>query len=615
MLQPSSVTPPCGIDATDADRLRVKTPVSPGELIGGYRLILELATGGMASIHAALAEHGKCANRFAAVKLLHPHLVEEPTYRAMFLDEANIASQIRHPNVCSVFDYGECDGIPFIAMEYLLGEPTSAIWSALPRGGGARERRRRAVLVTRIVSDVAEALHAAHEARSAEGLPLYVVHRDVSPENLVVTYDGRVKLCDFGIAIAEHQEHQTEAGMLKGKYAYIQPEVLRGQRPDRRSDIFSLGIVLWELLTGERLFRRESTVETLQAVAETLVPAPSAVVEDLPPALDGAVLRALSSDPGERFASAREFGIALTAALANSGENASLGGVSEWMSELFPGQRARKEELVERAAEHSGPLRRTVSIPDLPTPDIDSEAPTLAIGWDNNERGRSALQNDDSAAPTLAIEWGNERSRSTLPPRFRAEPAQVPRSRRTAIAFALGATLGATLFASQLPTADTGAPKTNTASLVPAPGASDNGSRGPGMSCETDFATSFSDAARPAQYADMSAATQIEASNHKREKSHRHADRIETTFPDFRPLDNQIQVVHALELRSAPHGSSPVHLTWSELLNGSTKKATDLADAARHHARTGLVSSIAGERSSEPDTSQVWTQRARSLPR
>ena len=564
MLQSS--TPAFGIDATDTGRLRVRTHVSQGELIGGYRLILELATGGMASIHAALAEPGKCASRFAAVKLLHPHLVEEPTYRAMFLDEAHIASQIRHPNVCRVFEYGECDGIPFIAMEYLLGEPASAIWSALPRAGGPAERRRRAALVTRIVIDVAEALHAAHEARSAEGVPLYVVHRDVSPENLIVTYDGRVKLCDFGIAIAEDQEHQTEAGMVKGKYAYIQPEVLRGQRPDRRSDIFSLGIVLWELLTGERLFRRESTIETLQAVADTLVPAPSAVVQDLPPALDGAVLRALSSDPAERFASAREFGMALTAAIANSGENAPVGGVSEWMSELFPGQRTRKEELVERAAEFSGPLRCTVSIPDPPT------------------------QDDASEAPTLAIEWDPERSRSTLPPRFRKEPAHAPRYRRTAIAFTLGATLGATLFASQLPTADTTSPKTITASLVPAFATLDNASREPVMSGETDSATSFC--------GDMRARTQTEpeASKQQREKPHRHSERVLMTFPDFRPLDNDIQAVHAPELPSTPHASPRPHLTWSELLNRSSQKAKVLADAARHHARTGLVSSIAGER-------------------
>jgi len=587
----SSGTPPLGIDAVDTDRPRSKTQVSQGELIGGYRLVLELAAGGMASIHAALAEPGKCACRFAAVKLLHPHLVEEPTYRAMFLDEAHIASQIRHPNVCRVFDYGECDGIPFIAMEYLLGEPTSAILSALPREGRAAETRRRAALVTRIVSDVAEALHAAHEARSAEGLPLHVVHRDVSPENLIVTYDGRVKLCDFGIAIAEHQEHRTEAGILKGKYAYIQPEVLRGQRPDRRSDIFSLGIVLWELLTGERLFRRDSTLETLQAVAETLVPAPSAVVRDLPPALDGVVLRALSSDPGERFASARDFGTALTQAIADSGEHPSVGGVSEWMSELFPGQRARKEELVERATELSGPLRRTVSIPDVPSQDDDSEARTLAIGLD--ERGRSASQNGDSEEPTLAIEWGSERNRSTLPPRFRAEPARVPRYRRTAITFTLGATLGAALFASQLPTADPGAPKTNAASLRPiAPG---NASRGPALSCETDSTASLSDAAPLARRDDMPglAQTEPEASKHKRENPRRNSDGVRTALPDLGLLDNHIEVAHALEASSAPHGLSPRHVTWSELLNRS--KATELADAARRHAGTGLVSSIAGE--------------------
>lgn len=321
----------------------------PGQFLGPYRLIFELASGGMASIYVALAERRTGAHRIVAVKRLHPHLADDPNFRTMFLDEASIASRIRHPNVCAVFDYGEHDSTPYIVMEYIAGEPVSAIWSALPRDGSALEKWRWASLAARIVADTCEALHAAHELHSIDGQPLNVVHRDVSPENLLVTYDGVVKLCDFGIAIAEKQEHSTEAGMLKGKYAYIQPEVLRGERPDRRSDIWSLGVVLWELMTGERLFRRESALETIRAVGEALVPAPSAVT-GVAPELDAVVLQALAADPNERFSTAREFGTALNSALARAGRHASLGDVADWMGELFPGGRAKKEQLVELVA-------------------------------------------------------------------------------------------------------------------------------------------------------------------------------------------------------------------------------------------------------------------------
>jgi serine/threonine protein kinase len=394
----------------------------PGELVGRYRLVLELASGGMASVYVALADQRAGAHRVVAVKRLHTHLAHDPTYREMFLDEARIASQIRHPNVCAVFDYGAHDGTPHIVMEYLDGEPVSAIWSALPRGASASETRRRTAVLARIVVDTCEALHAAHELRSIDGEPLDVVHRDVSPENLVVTYDGVVKLCDFGIAIAKEQEHRTETGLLKGKYAYIQPEVLRGQRPDRRSDLWSLGVVLWELLTGERLFRRASVLETLQAVGEALVPAPSSVLDGVPREFDDVVFKALSPNPDERFQTAREFGKALDSAVTSAGKSASLGEVSEWMAELFEGGRASRERLVELVARRYDP----------------------AIGGDDPWGDRSSRNDEDP--PILTID-----SRPTIPPvvfsrtprPFERLSAALPHPSwsRPLIAFALGALL------------------------------------------------------------------------------------------------------------------------------------------------------------------------------
>ena len=397
----------------------------PGETLGPYRLIFELASGGMATIYLAVADGRAGAHRLVAIKRLHPHLAGDVNYRQMFLDEAHIASQIRHPNVCTVFDYGEHHGTPYIVMEYLAGETLATIWQALRRDVSESELGRRAVLAGRIVADACEALHAAHELKTVDGELLNVVHRDVSPENVIVTYDGVVKLCDFGIAIAAQQEHRTETGMLKGKYAYIQPEALRGQRPDRRSDIFSLGIVLWELVTGERLFRRDSAVETLRAVSEALVPAPSAVI-GAGSELDGVVMRALAPEPDERFPNAREFGKALNSALGSSGRQAGIGEVAEWMNELFPGGRANKERLVETIATHYEPL--------------------LAAA----DRGGDGSVSDDEEAATLAIA-----TREIIPPSTRRPSVGSVRAplssandrkwQRAFLAFAFGAVVGGIL--------------------------------------------------------------------------------------------------------------------------------------------------------------------------
>jgi hypothetical protein len=279
--------------------------------------------------------------------------------------------------------------------------------------------RRRTAVLARIVMDTCEALHAAHELRSLDGEPLDVVHRDVSPENLIVTYDGVVKLCDFGIAIAKEQEHRTETGLLKGKYSYIQPEVLLGQRPDRRSDVWSLGVVLWELLTGERLFRRSSVLETLQAVGESLVPAPSEVLEGVSKEFDDVVFKALSPNPDNRFQSAREFAKALDSAVTAAGKCASLGEVSEWMAELFEGGRTSKEQLVELAVRRYEPAaggsdpwgdRSSRNDADTPTVSSDSRptAPPVVLRHTLSpvERLSAALPHPSFSRPIIAFALG-----------------------------------------------------------------------------------------------------------------------------------------------------------------------------------------------------------------
>lgn len=430
---------PAPVSATPDNLPSDKTPhrvlralPMPGELLGPYRLVFELAAGGMATIYLALAERRAGAHRLVAVKRLHRHLADDPNFRKMFLDEARIASRIRHPNVCAVFDYDDKESVPYIVMEYVAGEPLSAIWKALPRGGSPEETARRCVLSARIVADACEALHAAHELRSLHGEPLNVVHRDVSPENLLVSYDGVVKLCDFGIAIAERQEHETEVGMLKGKYAYIQPEALRGERPDRRSDVFSLGIVFWELMTGERLFRRESAVETLRAVSEAEVRAPSTVI-GVGSEFDAVVLRALASDPADRFENAREFGRALNAALAAVGRPSGLCDLSEWMTELFPGGHAQKVQAVELVASVYDPERSVPPRRSEPPGADEEEAATVAVP--------STIPPVAATVPPAAMVPAV--ANAVVPPK-----AGTFRWRPSLLMFAIGALLGAQYFPS-----------------------------------------------------------------------------------------------------------------------------------------------------------------------
>jgi serine/threonine protein kinase len=355
----------------------VPTPVTTNEWVGPYRLCLEIATGGMASVYLAKAEHRTGIHRFVALKRIHPHLASDPAFVEMFLDEARVASLVQHANVCSVIDFDTNDEGHYLVMEYLMGEPLSAAYRAMAhrRIGTHAER---AAIVARIIADACEGLHAAHEACDPAGEPLGVVHRDVSPENLFLTYDGVTKVCDFGVARAARQQHQTRTGVLKGKYAYMAPEVLRGEEPDRRADVWSLGVVLWELLTLKRLFCRETDLQTLQSLADVRVPAPSRVRPGLPRYLDQIVLRALARDPEARYATAREFGRELVRALVGRKQIVGLAELAEWTDQLFPGGRACKRQLIEIASriDDASILRgaaQTELGEDDPTRVVDSE--------------------------------------------------------------------------------------------------------------------------------------------------------------------------------------------------------------------------------------------------
>ena len=302
-----------------------------------YQPCFEIAHGGMATVYLARVTARAGFDRFVALKRIHPHLLKEPGFVEMFMDEAHVASCIVHPNVCSVFDYEVLGDRHYIAMEYLMGEPLSRVRHAMQERAAATSIERACSLVARIIADACEGLHAAHELRDSEGEPLNVVHRDVSPQNLFLTYDGAVKVVDFGLVRTADCLHKTKTGIVKGKFAYLAPEALASAPLDRRADIWGLGVVLWELATQHRLFQRDSETDTILAVATQPIEAPSAVRPGVPAALDKIVLKALDRDPAKRYATARELGRELMRFIHEGADPVGLPDLAEWMDGLFPG--------------------------------------------------------------------------------------------------------------------------------------------------------------------------------------------------------------------------------------------------------------------------------------
>ncbi len=274
-----------------------------GARLGDNELVLRIGRGGMATVWVA-REHGASAQgeRLVAVKAMLAELAEEPEFVRMFIDEVRLVRSIRHPNVVDVYDVGESNGIMWMSMEWVEGESLHTII--------AEAGKRRAIppeMAVRIMADVAAGVHAAHELRDASGAPRGVVHRDISPHNILIGTNGSIKLVDFGVAKALGRvSESTRAGQLKGKFGYMSPEQALGKPVDRRSDLFSIGIVLFELTTSRRLFRGESDLETLKLVTSGQVPRPSLIDASYPPELERIVLRALERDPKLRYQSAAE---------------------------------------------------------------------------------------------------------------------------------------------------------------------------------------------------------------------------------------------------------------------------------------------------------------------
>ena len=281
--------------------------------LGNYQPLLELAAGGMATVYLARQLGAAGFERLVVIKRVHRALLKDREAYDMLIDEARVASLIRHPNVVPVIDVVEADGEIFLVLEYVESIPMSALLAAARAAGG--EGRLPSAVASRILVDVLAGLHAAHEASDMKGHKLEVVHRDVSPQNVIVGVDGVARLIDFGIAKATRRVTVTSAGVMKGKFGYMAPEQAKQLPLDRRADVFSAGIVAFEALTGRRLFAGEDQGDILLATLLADVPEPTSLAPDLPAKLDFVVQTALARDREERFQTAAAFQVALETAL------------------------------------------------------------------------------------------------------------------------------------------------------------------------------------------------------------------------------------------------------------------------------------------------------------
>jgi serine/threonine-protein kinase len=275
--------------------------------LGRYRLYDVIAAGGMATVHYGRL-HGELGfARTVAVKRLHGEYARDPEFVAMFIDEARLSMRVQHPNVVQTLDVVASEGELLLVMEYV---PAVSLWQLL-RVAGERGQPVPAPVAAAVVADALRGLHAAHEATDEEGNPLDIVHRDVSPQNILVGSDGIARVLDFGVAKASGRQQTTREGQVKGKFAYMAPEQITNVRITRQSDVFAASIVLWEALTGKRLFQAESETALLARVLSAPVEPPSAVVAGLDAKLDRIVLQGLARDLEARYATARDMALDL----------------------------------------------------------------------------------------------------------------------------------------------------------------------------------------------------------------------------------------------------------------------------------------------------------------
>ncbi len=444
------------MSATKSESSASNRYLRPGQKIGRYRLLALVASGGMAQIWAAKPETGGFS-RTVVLKVVRPEYAEDAEYRRMLIDEAAAASAVHHPNVCEIFELGQHEGVVFIAMEWVPGDSIAGL---------IRQRTQYVpfsyALAARVIADACAGLHAAHLAVGADGECMNIVHRDISPQNILLSCQGHVKVTDFGIAKARDQIHSnTRAGEVKGKFAYIAPEQILGQVVDHRSDIYAMGCVLFVATLGLRPFGRGTHAVMSKIVKGDFKP-PRKLVPTYPRGLEQIAVKALSREPDQRYASAEEMRLALEDWLAHSGKIITHSDISRAVNErlspllqkqiqtLRSANRFTARELSSRVSdcvelsslEVPTAASGLIQVPNafdpvasLPPPasaahlPIDSHATQRSIGVDDPRRERCRGDIDSSA--TIASDSLRERPTIGSPARSRRAQSSLDGSLRT----------------------------------------------------------------------------------------------------------------------------------------------------------------------------------------
>ncbi len=358
-----------------------------GERFGKYELLSLIAVGGTAEIYLARIGGEAGFEKFVVIKCLLDHLASEPEYVDMFLDEARLGAQLDHSNIVQTLELGQHEGRYFLAMEYLAGMSlatmTKLATQRLPTGLPLEQS-------LALCAQACAGLHYSHERATPAGQPLNIIHRDVSPQNLVVSFEGVLKLVDFGIAKAELRKTKTRTGTIKGKFAYMSPEQCLDKPIDRRTDIFALGTVLHELVTGQRLFKRDNAYDTYQAIVSGKIPRPSEVNPIVSADIDTLIMRALAYDPRQRYPTAEAFGEALHEALHKRGRLTGAGATARFIDKIF----AEEVDL------HNQRMRELVSSGRAQLQDITWNAPVAQTGPSVRHESEEELD-FDSAPPSF----------------------------------------------------------------------------------------------------------------------------------------------------------------------------------------------------------------------
>ncbi len=377
---------------------------------GKYLLLEKLATGGMAQLYRAKITGIEGFEKLIAIKMILPHLGKEKELISAFIDEAKLAALLNHQNIVQIYDFGNVEDTYFISMEYLFGNDLRAIWNK------AREKSLPLSLeyALFVISRVCSGLAYAHELKDFQGRSLNIIHRDISPQNIFVTYQGDVKILDFGIAKAASQSTVTQYGMIKGKVAYMSPEQAAGKPVDQRSDIFSTGILLYELITNAKMFNGESTIQILTKVRDAEYRSPRSIVGGLHAKVYGILDRALAKEPDQRYQTCSEMLADLEECIIELGLRPSARGLAQYMKALFETEMAAEDQVMREIGGS-----RKIEIVEFEKGQERIGVSADEMIWDGSawrfERGEIRFAQPDGGSSRLLVRGGRTDYKPLLP--------------------------------------------------------------------------------------------------------------------------------------------------------------------------------------------------------